>query len=294
MGALTGKIAVVTGGTRGIGKGIALALGEAGATVYITGRTQTEMDKLEVMGHRVGGTLMETAAEVTTRGGQGIAVVCDHRSDEQVRALFDRVREEQGTLDLLVNNAYQWHESILAGKGFWELPLAIWDNQQMVGLRSAYVASVYAAQLMVPNKKGLIINISSPVAGGYVLATAYGVVKAALDRLSLDMAHELRPYHVASMSLWPGPIHTEKIEVLSKENPSPLHAKKDESPFHVGLVVAALAADPDIMKKSGQVMTTSSLGREYAITEPDGTAPPNVEELFWPPPPPPIYPATET
>lgn len=290
MSNLKGKVAVVTGGTRGVGKGVALALGQAGATVYITGRTVSEEDKLELMGHKIGGTLDETAAEVTKRGGKGIAVPCDHRDDAQVKALFDRVRDEQGKLDLLVNNAYQWHEAILSGKGFWEIPIEIWDNQATVGLRSAYVASVYAAQIMVPNKQGLIAAISSPVAGGYILATAYGVVKCALDRLATDMAHELRPHNVASVSLWPGPIHTEKIDILAKVNPSPLHAGKQESPFHVGLAVAALAADPKIMEKSGRVLTTTTIGKEYGFVDIDGTPPMSVEEFLWPPPPLPIYP----
>lgn len=293
MSSLKGKVAIVTGASRGIGKGVALALGDAGATVYITGRTMKSEDRPTVVGKQYGGTLEDTAAEVTRRGGKGIAIGCDHSKDDQVKAVFDRVFKEQGKLDLLVNNAYLWHESILSGKKFWELPIAIWDNQATVGLRSAYVASIYAAQIMVPQKHGLIANISSSVAGGYILATAYGVTKAALDRLSSDIAHELRPHNVASVSIWPGPIATEKIATLtgSADNPSgsPLHAGKQESPVHVGRAIAAIAADPNIMEKSGRVLTTTSLGKEYGFTDIDGTLPLSVEDFLWPPPPSAIY-----
>lgn len=283
MGVLSGKVAVVTGGSRGVGKGVALALGKAGATVYVTGRTATQEDRHTLLGQKVPGTVTETAEEVTRLGGVGIAVGCDHRNDQQVKALFDQVREEQGKLDILVNNAYQWHPGILENKSFWEIPLGMWDDQHMVGLRSAYVASHYGAQLMVPNKQGLIANISSAAGGRYVLAAAYGVVKAALDRLSSDMAQELRPHNVASVSLWPGPILTEKTVILSSLAPVPHHAKGEQSPAYVGSAVAALAADPAIMKKSGQTLTTTDLGREYGFTEADGSTPPSVQELYWPP-----------
>lgn len=291
MSRLEGKIAIVTGATRGVGKGIAKALGEAGATVYITGRTISPEEIPTLKGEKLGGTLGETAEEVNRLGGKCIPIQCDHRDDAQVKALFERVHKEQGTLDLLVNNAYLWHESILQGKSFWELPTAILDNQVTVGLRSDYVASKYAARIMVPNKHGLIVNVSSPNAGGYLLATAYGVVSASIDRLSSDMAHELRPHNVASVSIWPGLILTEKIEILRDKSPSPLRkgAAQQETPYHVGLAVAALAADPDIMKKSGTVMTTGDLGLEYGFTELDGSRPANMRDVFWAPPPLPHY-----
>lgn len=291
MSSLKGKVAIVTGGSRGVGKGIAMALGQTGATVYITGRTSSHDEAPTLKGQPLGGTLEETVEEVNRLGGKGIAVKCDHRDDEQVKALFDRVRQEQGTLDLLVNNAYQWHESILLGKSFWELPMAIWDNQSDVGLRSAYAASIQAAQIMVPNKRGLIVNVSSPPGGGYLLAASYGVISAALDRLSSDMAHELRPHGVASVSIWPGLIITEKTELLRGKNPSPFRkgAARQETPFHVGRAVVALASDAAIMNKSGTVMTTGDIGLEYGFTDLDGERPANVRDIFWPPPPLPVY-----
>jgi dehydrogenase/reductase SDR family protein 1 len=290
MKKLEGKVALVTGGSRGIGKGIALALGEAGATVYLTGRSSQGGNQTVWMGETLPGSIEETAAEVTRLGGKGIAVGCDHRDDEQVRQVFQRIQAEQGTLDILVNNAFLSHESIPQDKCFWEVPLAAWDNQQSVGLRSSYVASVYAAQMMVPKEKGMIINISSPVAAGYILSTPYGVVKAALDRLSSDMAHELRPYGIASVSIWPGAIDTEKTRIIAaKGSLNSLHKAKNETPMHVGRAVAALAADPNIMTKSGQVLITAELGQEYGFTDVDGSVPMNPRDALWPPPAPPVY-----
>lgn len=289
MKPLERKVALVTGASRGVGKGIAQALGEAGATVYLTGRTATRMNRAEWMGEALPGNLEETADEVARLGGKGVALCCDHRNDEQVRTVFQRIRDEQGTLDVLVNNAFLSHESTAEDKCFWEVPLEAWDNQQMVGLRSAYVASVYAAQIMVPSKRGLIVNISSPAAGGYILATAYGVIKAALDRLSSDMAHELRPHNVASVSLWPGPIGTEKARIITSKGKTALHKGKDETPLHVGRAVAALATDANVMAKSGRVLITAELGQEYGFTDVDGSRPANPRDILWPPPPTPVY-----
>lgn len=283
MGSLKGKVAIVTGGSRGVGKGVALELGEAGATVYVTGRTTRDEERHLILGKTLPGTVTETAAEVTRLGGVGIPVGCNHRNDEEVKALFDRVRNEQGKLDILVNNAYQWHESILSRKGFWEIPLDIWDNQQMVGLRSAYVAAYHGAQIMVPQKHGLIVNVSSGAGGRYVLAVAYSTIKAALDRLSSDMAQELRPHNVASVALWPGPIMTEKTELLSTLSPVPYHAVGAQTPRYAGRAVVALAGDPNVMKKSGLIVTTTDLGDEYGFTEVDGSIPPSVQEIQWPP-----------
>lgn len=290
MKALEGKIALVTGASRGVGKGVALALGEQGATVYITGRTATRGSCKDLwMGEALPGSLEETAEAVSKRGGLGIPVGCDHRDDEQVRQVFERIRKEQGKLDILVNNAFMSHESIAHDKCFWEVPIATWDNQQTVGLRSAYVASVHGAQMMVPARQGLIINISSPVAAGYIYQAAYGVVKAALDRLSGDMAYELKPFGVAAVSLWPGPIGTEKTKIITAKMELSTHKIKEESPLHVGRAVAALAADPKVMDKTGQVLITAELGEEYGFTEEDGSRPLNPRHMLWGPPPPAVY-----
>jgi dehydrogenase/reductase SDR family protein 1 len=143
--------------------------------------------------------------------------------------------------------------------------------------------------MMVPSRRGVIVNISSPAAAGYIQTTAYGVIKAALDRLSGDMAHELRPHNVASISIWPGAIATERVKTMVNKSTAPLHGAKDETPVHVGRGVAALAGDPDIISKSGAVFTTADLGLEYGFTDIDGSRPPNARDTFWPPPPPPIY-----
>jgi dehydrogenase/reductase SDR family protein 1 len=193
---LQGKVAVVTGGSRGIGKGIALELGQAGAIVYVTGRTLHEGSTLSP------GTILETAAEVTRMGGQGIAIRCDHSHDAEVEALFRRVQEEQGRLDILVNNVFATPPGKMpAGVPFWELPIALWDEFHTVGLRSHYVASVFAAPLMLAQRRGLIVNISSAGAGPHhPFGVAYGVGKAGVDKLTADMAHELRPHGIAVIS----------------------------------------------------------------------------------------------
>ena len=205
MTTLAGKVAVVTGASRGIGKGVALGLGEAGATVYITGRT--------VDAHQptvpLAGSIHETAADVTRLGGRGIAVQCDHRVDEQVAALFEQVRREHGKLDILVNNVWADYERLHTNQAdrwespVWEQPLSVWDEMFM-GVRAHYIASALGAPLLIANGNGLIVNISFVAGREYVTNTAYGVSKAATDRLAADLAHELRPHNVAAVSLYPG------------------------------------------------------------------------------------------
>jgi dehydrogenase/reductase SDR family member 1 len=262
--ALTGKIAIVTGGSRGVGKGIALELGEAGATVYVTGRTvETGMSALP-------GTILQTAQQVTQRGGQGIAVRCDHGCDSQVEALFRRVQQEQGRLDLLVNNAFDIPAAGMPNQGpFWELPIGVWDQMQTVGLRSHYVASVYAAPIMVAQRRGLIIHISSVGAVCYLFSAAYGAGKAGVDKMAADMAHELRPYDVAAISLWPGRVNTERF--IAQAAPADLRAR--ESPQLTGRAVAALAADPRVMEKTGWTLSVAELAKEYGFTDLDGSCP---------------------
>jgi len=161
MGALDGAVAIVTGASRGIGKGCAIELGAAGATVYVTGRT------VEEGAHPLPGTVAATAQEVDAAGGRGIAVPCDHRDDDAVRALFARVASEQGRLDVLVNNAFLIPKELTSGKPFWKVPLSNWDDMIDVGTRSAYVASALAAEAMVTQGRGLIVNISSSGATEY-------------------------------------------------------------------------------------------------------------------------------
>ena len=258
---LAGKVAVVTGASRGIGKGVALALGEAGATVYITGRTVEEGQA------PLPGTIGATAAEVTERGGEGIAVRCDHGHDDEIAALFERVKSEHGRLDVLVNNVFKVPDPPVWEGVFWEHPISIWDDMVGIGLRAHYVASVHAAPMLVAQRGGLIANISSPGAGSYIFSTAYGVGKAGLDRLAADMAHELRPFGVASLALWPGAVATEFVVDQMSKRGIPLDTSQSESPIFTGRAVVALAADPEVMEKSGRTLVVAELATEYGFED---------------------------
>jgi NAD(P)-dependent dehydrogenase (short-subunit alcohol dehydrogenase family) len=268
MGALTGKVVVVTGASRGIGKGIALALGEQGATVYVTGRTVTPGS------YPLPGTVGETAAEIDKRGGKGIAVAVDHADDEQVAALFAQVQREQGRLDLLVNNAFALPEDLTEPEKFWEKPLSNWQMVD-VGVRSNFVAAWHAAKIMVPQKSGLIIAISGYVGVTYTYGVVFGTCKSAVDRMARDMAIELEPHNVASLSLWQGLTFTERAIRNIDRNPAmkqltvtnPLVGCSPEFP---GRVIAALLADPGIMKRSGGTFITAEVAQDYGITDIDG------------------------
>lgn len=276
-GPLAGKIAVVTGASRGIGKGIALELGAAGATVYLTGRT--------VEPGVFPGTVGQTAAEVDDLGGTGIAVACDHHDDAQVEALFARVHDEQGRLDVLVNNVYSAPDlAAWLGKPFWELPIAAWDEVIDIGVRSHYNAARLAVPLMLSQRNGLAVNVSSSGAVQYAHNVVYGVGKAALDKMTADMAHELGPHDVAVVSLWPGLVRTEIVlmgartdddgrSVLDLPGEGTFDLADAESPRFVGRAVVALATDPDVMAHSGKAETTSALAERYRFTDVDGTTP---------------------
>jgi dehydrogenase/reductase SDR family protein 1 len=271
---LNGRVAVVTGASRGVGKGVALGLGEAGATVYVTGRSLGPTDDPR-------GSLNQTVAEIAALGGSGMAVRCDHADDAQVAAVFDRVRTEQGRLDILVNNvmATPQRSNLPAGKRsqwdlhpFWEVPIATWDAFHTVGLRSHYVASAFAAPLMIATGGGLIVCISAPGAIRYVGNIPYGVGKAGIEKLVSDMAEELRPYQVASVSLWPGFIRTE--DVIAQPDVYP-DLSGTRSPRFTGRAVALLAMDPRLMERSGQRLKSSDLAAEYGFT--DLEAPPDLK-----------------
>jgi dehydrogenase/reductase SDR family member 1 len=259
---LTGRVAIVTGASRGVGKGIALGLGEAGATVYVTGRTVTP--------GVLPGTIGETAREVTAQGGEGIAVACDHALDAEIEALVTRVMSERGRIDVLVNNAFAIPEGKLTAP-FWELPISQWDTMHRVGLRSHYVASVLVAPHMVASKSGLIVNVSSFGAKIYAVNVAYGVGKAGVDRMSRDTGRELSPHGVCAVSLWPGIVKTERLML----DPDRLgfDTTHGESPQLSGRAVAALAADPKKLERSGQALVVAELAREYQFTDLDGTQP---------------------
>jgi len=264
MQPLAGCVAVVTGASRGIGRGIALELGLAGATVYVTGRTE------KPGAAALPGTIGETAKEVTKLGGRGIAVRVDHGDDAQIKALFERVASEQsGRLDILVNNVFKVPDPPVWGGSFWEHPISIWDDQVGIGLRAHYVASVYGAPLMVARKRGLIANISSRGGGGYAMSTAYGVGKCGLDRLAADMAHELRPHGVASVSLWPSAVRTEFVLDQAAKRDIPIDLTSSESPRFTGAAVVALATDPNLMERSGKTFRVKELAAAYGFVDPD-------------------------
>lgn len=268
---LQGKVALVTGASRGVGKGIALGLGEAGATVYITGRT-VEVGQAAVT---LSGTIAETAQAVTALGGIGIAVRCDHRDDDAVRALFQQIQREQGRLDILVNNVWGGYEHFNDGtehwleKGFWTVPLERWDKSFHAGVRAHYVASVLATPLMIAQQAGLIVNISFFAAQRVDRGVSYSVAKLADDHMAACMAHELREHNVAAVSLYPGLVRTEAVMAAAQW----FDLSNSESPQFLGRAVAALATDPNIMQKSGQVLVAAQVALDYGFTDIDGKQP---------------------
>jgi NAD(P)-dependent dehydrogenase (short-subunit alcohol dehydrogenase family) len=266
MGSLSGKVAVVTGASRGIGKGIALVLAGEGATVYVTGRT------IRAGTYPLPGTIGETALEVERRGGKGIAVQVDHAKDEQVAALFEQVQREQGRLDILVNNAIAIPAELTQPGAFWEKPISNWEMID-VGLRSNYVAAWHAARIMVPQKSGLIVALSGYVGVTYTFNVIFGTCKTATDRMARDMAIELKPHNVASLSLWQGFTRTERTEQNLKTVPgmgAQLNSAAGTSVEFPGRVIAALAGDPKVMSRSGGTFINAELAQEYGITDIDG------------------------
>jgi dehydrogenase/reductase SDR family protein 1 len=257
---LAGRIAVVTGASRGIGRGIAIGLGEAGATVYVTGRTIAP----PTAGRP--GTINDTAEQITAHGGKGIAVACDHADDAQVDRLFERVLSETGRIDVLVNNAFATGPTPVKDifKPFWELDRGVWDAMHTIGLRSAYVAGALAARAMVRQRSGLIVNVSSFGAVRYHFNLPYHVGKTATDRMTEDMAYELRPHNVAAVSFWPGLVLTDAVTASD----SYLDQRKGDTPLYLGRLVAALAADPNTIHKSGWPLAPFELGREFGIDDP--------------------------
>jgi NAD(P)-dependent dehydrogenase (short-subunit alcohol dehydrogenase family) len=263
---LAGKVAVVTGASRGMGKGIALALAEQGATVYVTGRTVTPNS------YPLPGTVGETAAEVDLRGGRGIAVQVDHANDEQVAALFAQVKREQGRLDILVNNAIAIPAELTQPGSFWEKPISNWEMID-VGLRSNFVAAWHAARIMVPQKSGLIIAISGYVGVTYTYNVIFGTCKTATDRMARDMAIELKPHNIASLSLWQGFTYTERARENLKTvagMASQLNSAVGTSVEFPGRIIAALALDAEVMRRSGGTFITAELAQEFGITDIDG------------------------
>src|SRR6266852_6365674 len=272
ISSLAGKVAVVTGASRGVGAGIATLLGEQGATVYVTGRTTASKPGTTP------GTIGEVAESITTAGGVGIAVVCDHADDAQIKALFERVKAEQGHLDILVNNATAVGPDPFAPPPFWNKSLTI-SEQFTVGLRSAFVASYYAAPLLIAANKALVVNISYYGAVSYHLDPAYGATKAGLDKLTFDMAQDFEPYGVAVVSVWPGPTATERATFLVSKIPGgDKIIDNSETPKFSGLAIASLYADPKLRSKSGNVVIAAEAALEYGFADSNGKQPASLRE----------------
>ena len=251
---LQGRVAVVTGATHGIGRGVARELAEHAARVFITGRS-------------VAGP--EPAERRTT------AIRCDHRDDQQVQSAFNRIVDEAGAVDILVNNVWGGYERMIEDgqftwpKPFWEQPLWRWDAMFAAGVRAHYVASQLAAPGMIARRRGLIVNISTWAAQKRIGNVAYGVAKAATDKMTADMAVELKPYDVAVVSIYPGLVRTEKVMAAAQW----LDLSNSESPEFIGRAVVALAADPEVMRHTGKVLIAAALGIEYGFTDVDGKSP---------------------
>ncbi|GAU88819.1 hypothetical protein RvY_01448 [Ramazzottius varieornatus] len=283
---LSNKVVLVTGASRGLGKGIALQLGEAGCTVYITGRTLDPTDA-----PRRPGSLRATAEEINARGGKAVPVQCDHSKDEDIARVFEMIASDEGRLDLLVNNAYSAVNALVTGFGkpFWEIPETMWDEVNNVGLRNHYICSAKAAQIMTKKKSGLIVNVSSLGGKVYLFTPAYGIGKVACDRMAADCGLELKSHNVAFVSLWPGAVKTELIMQGAEarksgkvEAPTGETAKiganahifeafgNGESPEFSGKCIVALMQDKGLMEKTGKVLTTAALGKEFGLKDIDG------------------------
>jgi NAD(P)-dependent dehydrogenase (short-subunit alcohol dehydrogenase family) len=288
---LAGCVAVVTGASRGGGRGIAIELGAAGATVYVTGRSTRERPAagyeriVSLSGlAALPGSVDDTAEEVTRQGGHGIAARCDHTREDEVRALFGRVQREHGRLDLLVNNAWGGHESFdgVFDAPFWERPLEQWDTMFDRGVRNHLLTSICAAPLLVRQRRGLIVTTTFHDRGRVLKGNlVYDLAKATMSRLALDMAEELRPHGVASLALSPGWMRTEFVLAGHHTDEAHWHERpalaRTESPRYIGRAVVALAADRDVMRRSGEVLYVGDLAKACGFTDVDGRRPPPFE-----------------
>jgi NAD(P)-dependent dehydrogenase (short-subunit alcohol dehydrogenase family) len=258
-------VAVVCGASRGIGKGIAVELGVAGVRVIAAGRTR------RAGSGSLAGSLEETVAQIESAGGHASAVECDATAEKSVMSLFESVRAEHDRLDVLVNSVFDAHHfAPTIGIPFWELPTSAWEQVIDLGTRSAYLASAAATPMLMRNA-GLIVNISGRGAERYRYNVVYGVGKAAMDRMTKDMADELRAHRVAVVSLWPNVIRTENLE----RNPDAARTSYGdldllETPRYVGRAVVALAGDPAIMDRSGRRFWVAELGAHYGFTDENG------------------------
>jgi NAD(P)-dependent dehydrogenase (short-subunit alcohol dehydrogenase family) len=272
------KVAVVTGASRGAGKGIAVALGEAGFRVYVTGRSLEEGDA------ELPGTIGATAAAVTAAGGEGIAVRVDHARAEDIAALFERVREESGRVEILVNNVAAIHDDLVKPGPFWEKSLGLADILN-VGLISHYIASWHAAPMMVGQGRGVIAFTSSFGSVCYMHGPAYGAQKAGVDKFAADMGVDFRDTGVAAVSIWMGPLMTERSKRTLADHPEQYEGfmAQAETPEFTGRLIAALHADPNLDELNGRTLIGAELAKRYGITEAGGREPPSYREMLGEP-----------
>lgn len=267
-------VVLVTGASRGAGRGIAIALGAHGCTVYVTGRSKASGD------HPLPGTIYETADAVTQVGGKGVAVACDHSDDRQVAALFAQIEADQGRLDVLVNNAAAVHDELTMPGNFWEKPLKLADMID-VGIRSSYVASWYAAPIMTKQDRALIVFTSASGSVHYSLGAAYGAHKASLDKMAHDMAVDFAHAEskVTSVSIWMGAVLTERLKMVIASDREKFGGLEDisENPGFTGDLIWALFNDPELIEKSGKTFIGAELAQEYGVAD-QGRQPPSYRE----------------
>lgn len=272
------KVAVVTGASRGAGAGIARALGAAGYAVYVTGRTTEEGAA------PLPGTVGATAAAIDAAGGRGVPIAVDHRDDRAVEALFARVERAEGRLDILVNNVTVIDDALIQPGGFWERPLALVDILD-VGLRSGYVASFYAAPLMIRTGGALIAFTSSFGSACYMHGPAYGAQKAGVDKFAADMGVDLKEHDVAAISIWMGMLRTERSVKAATERPDQYGEilNNAETPEFTGRLIAAVHADPQRMALTGQTVIGAELAERYGMTDEGGSKPPSYRTMLGEP-----------
>lgn len=271
MSDLRGKIALVTGASRGVGQGIAHELGIAGATVYATGRSRADGERTDDLP----GTVDETAALVTEAGGKGVAVPCDHTDDAAVEDLAKRIERDTGRLDLLVNNVwggYEAYDAELFELPAWEQPLWRWDKMLQTGLRAHYTTSRVVLPLLLRSTSPLLVNISAGDDGKFLGDVQYDVAKAAVDRLAFALAQRHRSDGLVALALHPGFTRTERVEAAFAEQGSTPPAETHSARF-VGRAVVALASDPTVKERSGGAFKAGQLGLDYGFSDIDGSQP---------------------
>ena len=264
------RIVLVTGASRGAGKGIATALATPGSVIYVTGRTERDGDA------PLPGSIHDTVREIERRGATGVALRCDHAVDAEVKDAIARIGDAHGRLDILVNNVTVIHDALIEPGGFWEKPLELQEIMN-VGMRSHYVSSWHAAPWLIRSERGLLVNTSSFGGVCYMHGPAYGAGKAAVDKMAHDMAYDFKPHGVAAVSLWMGLMITERTSRVMEREPEKYaaFAETAETAEFPGIVIDALWKDPRRMERSGKIWVAAELASEYGLVDANGKQPPS-------------------